>query len=408
MDRTERQKEGVRKWQQFGCRATWCYCTGFGKTRTALMALKSFLVPFPNSRVKIIVPTEYLKGQWIQELIKYKLFNYCNVEIINTAITIEEKVDLLILDEVHRYAADKFYTIFKQCKPTYVLGLSATFDRLDGKHELLTKYCPVCDTVTVKEAVENKWLSPYKEYKVFIDVPDINEYFEHNRRFLDSFAFFGFDFDLALKCLTNIITRRKYAKDIGCSEGEVTAQVFTWNNALKARKSFIMNHPKKIEIARLILRHRVDKKAITFSATIAQAEKIGIGYTVHSGKTKKKNRITMEEFANIDTGVCNTAKSLDEGADVPGLNLGIILCNTSSDRQKTQRLGRIIRYQEGKEAELFTLVLRGTVENSWFNTSSSGTEYIEINEHELLFILNGGKSENIEKTAHADGHLFRL
>lgn len=46
----------------------------------------------------------------------------------------------------------------------------------------------------------------------------------------------------------------------------------------------------------------------------------------------------MEDFSKLKTGVINTAKSLDEGSDIPGLNLAIILCNTSSATQKTQRV----------------------------------------------------------------------
>lgn len=338
MDRTERQKLGVKKWINSGCKGTLNYSTGVGKTRCALMAMKSFLA-YKNGSVKIIVPTETLKNQWISELVKYNLLKYASVEIINTAIKNFDKITLLILDEVHRYGSDQFFHIFKQTNPDYVLGLSATFNRLDGKHELLNKYCPICDTITIKEAVANNWLSSYREYKVFIDVPDIEKYREINKVFLDAFSFFGNDFNLAMSCLTNAITRNKYAKDMGCSRAEVDAQVFTFNRALKARKDFIMNHPKKIEITRLILRHRMDKKAITFSATISQAEKIGIGYTVHSGKTKKKNKITIEEFNKLRTGVLSSSKSLDEGCDISGLNLAIILCNTSSSRQKTQRVG---------------------------------------------------------------------
>jgi len=119
---------------------------------------------------------------------------------------------------------------------------------------------------------------------------------------------------------------------------EVTAMAFTWNRALQARKSYVMNHPIKIDIARKILLHRPNSKAITFSSTIKQAEKIGNGFVVHSGKTKRKNRITMVEFSKLQKGVIHTAKSLDEGADIPGLNLAIILSNTSSQTQKTQRV----------------------------------------------------------------------
>ena len=116
----------------------------------------------------------------------------------------------------------------------------------------------------------------------------------------------------------------------------------------------------------------------------------------------------MTEFAQLKTGVINTAKSLDEGSDVPGLNVGIILCNSSSSTQKTQRVGRIVRFEEGKESEMFTLVLKGTNEESWFQTSTNGQNYIEITESELDEILLGEESENIEKEAKEVGQMFRF
>lgn len=278
---------------------------------------------------------------------------------------------------------------------------------MDGRHELLAKFCPICDVISVKEAIENKWLSPYKEYKVLIEVPDIADYKFHNQQFYESFAVFNFEFDTAMKCLTNIVYRRAFAKRMGFSASEIDAVTFTWNRALKARKAFVMDHPKKVELAQKILAARPNSKAITFSATIKQAEKIGNGYVVHSGKTKKKNRITMTEFAGLKTGAIHTAKSLDEGSDVPGLNLAIILCNTSSQTQKTQRVGRVIRYEEGKEAEIFTLVIAGTNEENWYNTSTAGKSYIELSESELIEILAGKTSNNIERTGEEVDVLFR-
>lgn len=409
MTRDERQDLGVRKWISARCRATLMYATGVGKTRTALKAIKAFMTKNQNKKITVIVPTDYLKLQWLDELSKNGLFNDVSVEVINSAIKYDSKIDLVILDECHRYASDTFYKIFEQRSPKLVLGLSATFNRLDGRHELLNKFCPVCDYIGIKEAINNKWLSPYKEYKVLIDVPDISEYLELNRQFIESFSMFQFDFNLAMKCLTNVIYRRAYAKKIGLSAKEIDAITFTWNRALKGRKSFVMNHPLKLEITRKILDARPNSKAITFSATIKQAEQIKRGFVVHSGKTKKKNRVTIEEFSNLTIGVINTAKSLDEGADIKGLNLAIILSNTSSQTQKTQRIGRVIRYQEGKEAEIFTLVIRGTNEESWYNTSTAGKNYIEIDVQELDEILYGERVDKfIEKEAKESDLIFRL
>ena len=239
-------------------------------------------------------------------------------------------------------------------------------------------------------------------------IPDIQEYLNYNKQFIETFAVFEFNFEVAMKCLTNIIYRRTYGKKMGLSPQELDGIVFTWNRALKGRKSFVMNHPLKIEITKKILDSRPNSKAITFSATIKQAEQIGRGYLVHSGKTKKKNRLTMEDFSKLKTGVINTAKSLDEGSDIPGLNLAIILCNTSSATQKTQRVGRVIRYEEGKEAEIFTLVIKGTNEEGWYNTSSAGKNYIEISVSELDDILSGKETNYPEQVAKESDLLFRM
>lgn len=408
LDRTARQKLGVQKWIDSGCRGTLQWSTGVGKTRAALLAIKSFLSKNAGKIIKVVVPTEYLKLQWIQELNKYNLLQFVGVEIINSAIKIQDHIDFLILDECHRIPSDTFYAVFEKRNPSIVLGLSATFNRLDGRHELLKKFCPVCDIISTREAIENNWLSQYREYKILLEVDDIQEYQEASRQFQESFSMFDFNFSLAMECVTNIIKRRVYAKKMGIPPAEMDSIVFTWNRALRARKAFVMNHPKKIEVARKIIAARPQEKIITFSATIAQSERIGGGFVVNSGKTKKRNRITMEEFAKLSTGVIHTAKSLDEGSDIPGLNTAIILCNTSSKTQKTQRVGRVIRYESGKKAEIFTLVIKGTMEESWFNNSSAENQYIELSEQELDEVLDGFESTNLVQEAKETDLLFRF
>ena len=61
--RTDRQKEGIRKWIQSNGKGLWCYCTGFGKTYAACMLIQSFVKQHPHARTLIVVPTEVLKQQ---------------------------------------------------------------------------------------------------------------------------------------------------------------------------------------------------------------------------------------------------------------------------------------------------------------------------------------------------------
>ena len=98
MTRSERQELGVRKWMANGCRATLNYCTGFGKSRTAIIAIKAFLTKNKGKTIKIIVPTDHLKVQWLKSLSEVGLFNDVSVEIVNSSVRDEEKVDFLILD----------------------------------------------------------------------------------------------------------------------------------------------------------------------------------------------------------------------------------------------------------------------------------------------------------------------
>ena len=77
---------------------------------------------------------------------------------------------------------------------------------------------------------------------------------------------------------------------------------------------------------------------------------------------KKQNNDILEAFNNTSVGTIHSSKSCDQGVDIRGLSVGIILSTDSSKIRKTQRNGRICRFEEGKTAELFTLVIRGTQE----------------------------------------------
>jgi len=84
--------------------------------------------------------------------------------------------------------------------------------------------------------------------------------------------------------------------------------------------------------------------------------------TMHSKKKTKENQKIIEEFNAAKTGVMNTSKAADQGLDLEGINLEVILHTDSSKIRKTQRLGRGIRFEPGKITEIFTLVIKGTQE----------------------------------------------
>ena len=398
MTRSERQEEGIQKWVSNKCRGTLQWATGVGKTRASILAITKFLNKNPGKKVVVIVPSDYLKEQWTKVLLENGFFMNVDVKIINTAIKSNFEADLLIIDEIHKMAATTFSEIFKVCKYKVVLGLTATIERLDGKQDLILKYCPIVDTITTEEAINNGWLSPFREYKVLLKVDDLDVYLEWNKKFYEHFAFFNYDFKLAMDCVTEYKVRNNLANLLYTGKDPVQksamnkivhAHAFGFIKALKSRKEFIYNHPKKIEIANLILQHRQDRKAVTFSKSIKMAEKIKYGQVLHSKQSKKKNKITAEEFELMDIGVLNTSKSINEGADISKLNLAILLGIDSSDTTKIQQRGRVIRWEKDKEAELFTLVIEGTVEEEWFRKSNKGISFVTLDEFQLKNLLEG-------------------
>lgn len=393
--RDERQKQCLKNWLKFKGAATVVACTGFGKTRIALNLISAFVKRNDRASSLIVVPTEPLKEQWIDKLEEWSLLDNARVEIINTVVKYDWTCDLLVIDEIHLMAADTFSKVFEKVSYNNILGLTATFERLDGKQILISKYAPVCDTITIEEAERNGWVAPHREYLVLLDV-DLTEYNNLTREFNQCFAIFDWDFKLAMSCATDIIQCRKYAKKMGLDGNTLMGVAQKWNRCMRKRKEFIYNHPKKMEIAKKILEARKDRKGITFSSTIKQAESFGNGWTMHSEKKKKENKATIAAFDAATCGFLHTSKAADQGLDCKGINLEIILHTDSSKTRKTQRIGRAIRFEEGKTSEIFTLVLKGTQEVNWFNNSTT-SKVITINEEQLDKVLSGESIETRER-----------
>lgn len=409
-DRNARQKMCLKSWLLNNLRGTVEASTGFGKTRVALNAIKLLLEHYPNYKFIVVVPTDTLKEQWLGHIDSWGFGLNAEVVIINSLIKKNWDCDVLIIDEVHRMASAEFSKIFDVVKYKYILGLTATFERLDGKHELLAKYCPVVDSISSEEALVNGWVSPFKEYLVLIDVDDIDKYKQYSKEFNEHFEFFNWDFKEAMACtgprgfIKKIEIRDRLAPKNASKEElssilkKITIHSAGFNRMMNARKQFINYHPKKIDIVRKIMDARPNSKIITFSNNVAMAEKIEGGKFVYSGQdSKKKGRIKIEEFQKATSGHLHTIRKADEGLDIKGLSIAIILGLDSSKTKATQRRGRAIRFEEGKNAEIFNIVINNTVECEWFKNSHKGDKYITIDEKGLEQVLKGEEPTEYKK-----------
>ena len=125
-----------------------------------------------------------------------------------------------------------------------------------------------------------------------------------------------------------------------------------------------------LELVRLI---RNDAKIIIFGERIETADEIyrelsgvypnetGI---YHSGIHKSVGESALRKFKNGEIRILVSCKTLDEGLSVDNANVGIIVSSTNSSRQRTQRLGRILRKKDNKPACFYYLYIEGTTEES--------------------------------------------
>lgn len=408
LTRDERQDESVKKWLKSGGHNTIVAATGVGKTVIAIKIITKLRSKYPNMSVLVLVPTETLKTQWIEEIDNWGLGFNIEVKVMMGASKKPASCDLLIIDEAHKINSQTICCAFDNIKYKLILGLTATFERLDGRHEILAKYAPVCDTITMQEAMLNGWVSKYKDYVVLLDVPDIDIYKNYNKEFIQHFEYFQFDFSLAMSMIgpKGFINRAKYRDEL-CSKNssldrkeifkDITYHATAFMRALQNRKKFVQNHEKKLDIAEKIIKFRPNNKIITFSANVKMAESFSEGMVYIGKDSKKKNRISLEEFSKMPSGCLHTVKLAEEGVNLPDLSVGIMLGVNSSKTKAVQTLGRIIRLSKDKTAEFFTIVINNTIETEWMKRSKTDDNFILIDEENLMKILKGEPYEPYKK-----------
>ena len=416
--RSERQKLCIKRWIEAKGRGTIEAAVAFGKTTVGTTIIRMLVKKYPYLKVLIVVPTTLLKEQWTKTTDKLGLSLNCDVQVINTVITKDWECDLLIIDELHLILAKTFAKIFTKVKYKKILGLTATLERLDGRHEICKKYCPVCDKVPITECLVNGWISPYKEYLVLINVDDIKEYQDMSKELQEHMEFFNYNLDLMLSCTgSKGYIKCNELRDVMCPAKRVGGKVINdaqrkevfkqikyhsirGVNLITKRKTFINNHPRKVEVARRIIESRVFSKIITFSNNIKMAEAIKMGGKVYSGKdSKKRSTDILNEFKISTNGILHTIKKAISGLNVPDISVAIVIGTDSSKSTAMQKLGRTLRLTDNtKQAEVFYIVIDNSVELGWFQKSHEDQPYTVIDEEGLTAVLNGEEPKPYKHT----------
>jgi superfamily II DNA or RNA helicase len=352
------QEDAIKSWE-INMSGIAKVVTGGGKTVFAGMCINKF-ISTGHERVVIIVPTTALRDQWYSimcdswklsiEHIAIDRYQAVNNEwkylilVVNTARELVSQVDtentLLIVDECHRVASP---VNRKALSGNWIatLGLSATPERQYDDYfrtVLIPNLGPIIVDYDYNQAYKDDVISPFILTNHLVEFTEVEA--EKYRKFTIS------------------ITREM---SIVKSQGLVTSEKL--ERLLMMRASVSKNAERRLPVAVSLIQSVLPRKTILFHESISHIEAISMVLkdfgidcrTYHSRLSEKKARESLSLFVNNSIDVLLTCRALDEGFDLPDIEVGIVASMTKSPRQRIQRLGRILRKVDGKIAEIKTI-----------------------------------------------------
>ncbi|MFC7203490.1 DEAD/DEAH box helicase [Haloferax namakaokahaiae] len=366
-DLREYQRAALDAWLDAGATGVVELPTGAGKTVLAVGAMAALSVP-----TLVVVPTIDLQDQWIRELeteFDVPIGRFGGGEQTQEPITVSTydsaylRADdvggdfgLVVFDEVHHLGGQGYQDIPRMLAAPARLGLTATFERPDGAHEAVEELVgPRVYQLSVDDLAGDH-LADYEIRRLEVELtPDEREAYEQAQ---ETFVSYLRTSGISMQSGSD------YQKLVMRSGNDPRAR-----EALLAKqraRDIMMGSEAKVEhLSRLLARHR-DDRVIIFTASTDLVYRIATRYlvppiTAETG-TKERRQI-LERFRDGTYDTVVAANVLDEGVDVPDANVAILLSGSGSEREFTQRLGRVLRPKsDGSTAVLYELVSVETAE----------------------------------------------
>ena len=357
-----------RRWQQIAFdmwndhrRGVVEVVTGGGKTAFALMCLARFMNEAEIHQVLVLVPTFALLDQWYldcQETLgltpddigllsgddRPQAHHRIVIAIVNSARTFTEafsrlRPTMLIVDECHRVGSPA-NSLALNGPLIAALGLSATPEREydEGFAEYIEPTLgEVIFRYSYREAARDGVIAPFTLENVRVPLlPDEEEKYAR---------------------LTRSIARSR-------SEDDTTDISDKRRILLQRRAAVSARATMRIPVSIQLTERHQGERVIVFHERIADADQIlnllvsrGHRATVyHSriGADMRRENLRQFRAGIFDVLVC--CRALDEGLNVPSASVAVIASSTASNRQRIQRLGRILRAHPGKEhAQVYTI-----------------------------------------------------
>jgi superfamily II DNA or RNA helicase len=361
------QQAALEDWRDAGDRGVLELPTGSGKTVIGIAAIETLGTP-----TLVVVPTIDLLNQWRRELETEfdvpvgqlgggeQRVEEVTVSTYDSAYLradeLGDRFGLVVFDEVHHLGGEGYRDIARLLAAPARMGLTATFERPDGAHEVVEALVgPLVHCVEVDE-LAGEHLANYDIKRIEVGLtPDERAVYErHQETFTDYLARSGLQ-------LTSGSDYRKLVMRSGNDPKAREALL-----AKQRAREVMMNAERKVaELETILDRHREDR-VIVFTAhtdlVYRLSERFLVPAITHETGASERRTI-LDRFRDGDYSRVVTANVLDEGVDVPAANVGVLLAGSGSQREFTQRLGRILRpTDDGGRATLYELVSEETAE----------------------------------------------
>ncbi|MDH2902201.1 MAG: DEAD/DEAH box helicase [archaeon] len=351
--------------------------TGTGKTLVAIAWLEKI-----GKNSLIIVPTQALIYQsWTPKLQDYgfenvgeyyayaKKFGPVTVTTFSSATSHPELVDsaeAIVVDEIHHLGASQALSrlLPKLKEKEYVLGLSSVPEREDKTHEVFLKEFPIIFDLSLGSALRSGYVSPIETISIAARMTEKEraQYEMLTSNIQRAFRFCGPNMGKWMRCYDP--KARKYVGREGI-----------W--AIARRKTLLSGIESKKQAVLEIVNKHSDKPIILFAESVKAIENIrdylvsnGVTCeTFHAG-TEQLDRVRILENWGEQFQVLLSCRALEEGLDVKEVAIGILITNGKSKRQFIQRIGRVIRPVEGKQAKFYIVYCPDTVEETYSSTIS--------------------------------------
>jgi len=365
------QRDALAAWGRARGRGVVVLPTGAGKTVVALMVMEAV-----NVQTLIVVPTIDLMHQWHDGIREKFGLGGDTVGMIGggfgderpiTVITYDSaamprrdlsRFGLLVFDEAHHLPSASYRTIATRADAPLRLGLSATLERSDGRHDDLVRL--IGPTVFERQPAtlaRDKHIADYKVERVSVDLTD-----DEQARYDQLTAEFSW-YMAANRTKLMMTGAANLFEALIRSAGHDPAA----RQALRAHREarmLAMNAERKVlKVEELLTRHLNDK-VIVFSEWNVLVNDLSrrlclpaITYRTHADE----RRDILDKFRRQRYSKLVTGRVLNEGVDMPDANVAIVVSGSSTTREYIQRLGRVLRPKPG-HAYLYELVSRGTSE----------------------------------------------